>query len=142
MISRMSHTTIFVLDQTIAYDFYVNALGLEVRTDIAMETGGRWIAAGPKEQPDLDLILMLITPDLCGADPNAREMVPLMLRLLNKGLLTASVFVTYNLEATYTELLSKGVEFVSPPTEKFYGKETIFKDPFGNCFSLGEKPQA
>ena len=37
MITRMSHTTLFVLDQEKAYDFYVNKLGFKVNTDVVMD---------------------------------------------------------------------------------------------------------
>ena len=58
MIQRLSHATIYVLDQDAAYDFYVNKLGLEVRTDARMENGFRWLTVGPKGQPDLEIALM------------------------------------------------------------------------------------
>lgn len=139
MITQLSHFTIYVLDQEIAYDFYVNKLEFEVRTDASMGPGMRWLTVGPKEQPAIEIILMPIGLDMgseSGYDPEVKEM---MLKLLKKGALGPGVFVTNNLDATYQELKSKGVEFVSPPQEKFYGKEAIFKDPFGNWFSLGEK---
>jgi len=31
---------------------------------------------------------------------------------------------------------AKGVEFVSEPKDQFYGVEAVFKDPFGNWFSM------
>ena len=37
---------------------------------------------------------------------------------------------------TFEELKAKGVEFVSEPKDQFYGVEAVFKDPFGNWFSL------
>lgn len=40
------------------------------------------------------------------------------------------------LHKTFAELKAKGVEFVSGPKDQFYGVEAIFKDPFGNWFSL------
>lgn len=141
MIKKLSHTTIYVTDQDKAYDFYVNKLGFEVRTDAPMGPGMRWLTVGPKEQPDIEIVLMPIGLDMgseSGHDPEVKQM---MLKLLEKGALGSGVFETNNLDATYQELKSKGVEFLSPPEEKFYGKEAIFKDPFGNWFSLGEKPQ-
>jgi catechol 2,3-dioxygenase-like lactoylglutathione lyase family enzyme len=33
MIQKMSHTTIYVLDQDVAKDFYVDKLGFEVKVD-------------------------------------------------------------------------------------------------------------
>jgi catechol 2,3-dioxygenase-like lactoylglutathione lyase family enzyme len=134
MIQRMSHTAVFVPDQEVAYDFYVNKLGHEVRTDATMDNGFRWLTVGPKGQKDFEIILMLV-----GADQKADPQVAEMLRtVIAKGALGAGVFDTADCRKTYEELKEKGVEFLSPPTEQFYGVEAIFKDPFGNWFSLGQ----
>jgi hypothetical protein len=37
---------------------------------------------------------------------------------------------------TYAELKAKGVEFLSPPDERPYGVEAMFRDDSGNWFSL------
>ena len=37
---------------------------------------------------------------------------------------------------TFAELKAKGVEFVAEPKDEFYGVVAVFKDPFGNWFSL------
>ena len=39
MIQRLSHTTLYVLDQDAAKEFYVNKLGFEVRMDGKMDNG-------------------------------------------------------------------------------------------------------
>jgi catechol 2,3-dioxygenase-like lactoylglutathione lyase family enzyme len=48
MIQRPSHTSIYVLDQDAARDFYVNKLGFEVRMDQRMDNGFRWLTVSPK----------------------------------------------------------------------------------------------
>lgn len=122
MIQRLSHCTLYVTDQDAARDFYVNRLGFELRMD--QEAGGfRWLTVGPKGQPDFQLILMK------SAEP--------MGELLAGGKLAAAgVFETADCRKTYEELSGKGVEFVAPPEDKFYGVEAAFKDPCGNRFSL------
>jgi hypothetical protein len=40
------------------------------------------------------------------------------------------------------ELKAKGVEFVSEPKDQFYCVEAVFKDPFGNWFSLTQPKRA
>ena len=132
MIQRMSHTTIFVTDQDLAKEFYVDKLGFEVRTDATMEGGFRWLTVGPKAQPDLEIVLMAVKPNP-QQDP---EIVELLKKLLEKGALGAGVFETADCRKTYEELKAKGVEFVAAPEEKFYGVEAIMKDPFGNWFSM------
>lgn len=39
---------------------------------------------------------------------------------------------------TSEELKAKGVEFVSELKDEFYGVVAVFKDPFGNWFSMTE----
>src|SRR5262245_6520237 len=57
MITHLSHATVFVLDYDQALDFYTNKLGFEARADFPMEGGFRWLTVGPKNQPDLELVL-------------------------------------------------------------------------------------
>jgi catechol 2,3-dioxygenase-like lactoylglutathione lyase family enzyme len=134
MIQRLSHVTIYVLDQKIAYDFYVNKLGFEVNTDQTMDNGFRWLTVCPKGQPDLEIALMLV--DGVQKDP---EVTALIRTLVEKGALGAGVFETDDCHKTYTELTEKGVEFKQPPVDRFYGIEAIMKDPFGNWFSLTQR---
>ena len=60
MIQRISHTTIYVLDQDAALKFYRDQMGFEVRTDVTMDSGFRWLTVGPKTQPDMELVLMKV----------------------------------------------------------------------------------
>lgn len=48
MITKLSHSTIYVLDQDEAYDFYVNKLGFEVRTDAPMGSGCALVDGQPE----------------------------------------------------------------------------------------------
>ena len=60
MIQRLSHATLYVLDQDAAKDFYVNKLGFDVGMDASMDNGFRWLTVRPKGQPDLQIILMKV----------------------------------------------------------------------------------
>ena len=134
MIQRMSHTAIFVPDQDQAKDFYVGKLGFEVKTDASMPNGFRWLTVSPKGQPDLEIILMKIAPG-----PKLQEDdVATIKALVKKGAFGAGVFDTADCRKTYEELKAKGVEFLAPPKEEFYGIQAVFRDPFGNWFSLTE----
>lgn len=141
MIQRMSHSAIFVLDQDIAKDFYVNKLGFAVKVDESMPNGFRWLTVSPKGQPDLEIILMKVAPTPAKfangkAQKIQRKDVETIGELMNKGAFGAGVFQTADCRKSYEELKAKGVEFVSPPKEQFYGVEAVFKDPFGNWFSM------
>jgi len=128
----MSHTAIFVPDQDQAKEFYVDKLGFEVKTDASMPNGFRWLTVSPKGQPDLEIILMKIA-----AGPKLQEAdVAVIKELVKKGAFGAGVFDTADCRKTYEELKAKGVEFLAPPKEEFYGVQAVFRDPFGNWFSL------
>ena len=133
MIQRLSHTTLYVLNQDSARDFYVNKLGFEVRMDGKMDNGFRWLTVSPKGQPDLQIILMQVD------GPNIQPEVATVIRgLLTQGKINGGVLQTSDCRKTYQELKAKGVDFPSPPKEQFYGIEAIMKDDSGNWFSMTE----
>jgi catechol 2,3-dioxygenase-like lactoylglutathione lyase family enzyme len=135
MISKLSHASIFVLDQDSAYHFYVNILGFKVHTDAPMGPGARWLTVTPPDQPDLEISLMAISEGMMFK----KETVEVMRDLVKKGTFGFGVFECNDIYATYEELKSKGVEFIKTPKEEFYGIEALFKDDSGNWFSLGQK---
>jgi catechol 2,3-dioxygenase-like lactoylglutathione lyase family enzyme len=133
VIQRLSHATLYVLDQDAARDFYENKLGFDVRMDAKMDNGFRWLTVSPKGQPDLQIILMQVD------GPNMQPDVAKAIRdLLTQGKLNGGVLQTSDCRKTYEELKAKGVEFPSPPKEQFYGVEAIMKDNSGNWFSMTE----
>lgn len=137
MIQRLSHVSIYVLDQDAARDFYVNKLGFDLRMDSTMNNGFRWLTVSPKGQPDLEIALMPTSNPMM--DPETSEMLRTLIR---KGALGAGVMDAADCRQTYEELKARGVEFTSPPTERFYGIEALFKDNSGNWFSLSQHTEA
>jgi catechol 2,3-dioxygenase-like lactoylglutathione lyase family enzyme len=135
MISKMSHVSIYVLNQESAFDFYVNKLGFKVHTDAPMGPGMRWLTVTPPGQPDLEISLMAIQEGMMFT----KESADTMKDLVKKGTFGFGVFETDDIYATYEELKAKGVEFSKAPKEEFYGIEALFKDDSGNWFSLGQK---
>jgi predicted enzyme related to lactoylglutathione lyase len=134
MIQRLSHASLYVLDQDRALAFYTEKLGFDVRADVRMGSF-RWLTVGPKGQPDLEIILMPLS-----ASPMLDEATVGTARgLLEKGALPACVFATADCRKTYEELSARGVEFMQPPTERPYGIEAVFKDDSGNWFSLTQR---
>ena len=138
MIQRLSHMTIYVLDQDAAYDFYINKLGFEVRTDASMDNGFRWLTVGPKGQPDLEIVLMPTTP----SPMMDKETSEALRSLIQKGVIGSGVLETADVHKTYEELKARGVEFKQPPVERFYGIEALFKDNSGNWFSLTQRTES
>jgi len=134
MITKLTHTCVYVLNQESAYDFYVNKLGFKVHTDAPMGKDGRWLTVCPPEQPELEITLFLVTEG--GMFSN--ETAATMKALITKGTFGAAVFTCNDLLATYEEMKAKGVVFKKAPTKEFYGFEALFVDDSGNWFSLSQ----
>jgi catechol 2,3-dioxygenase-like lactoylglutathione lyase family enzyme len=133
MITKLSHTSLFVSDQNKAYDFYVNKLGFKVHTDATMENGFRWLTVTAPDDPAHEIVLFPALNEVNGLDKDARDALKL---LLDKGAMGAGVLATNDCRATYAELKAKGVHFKSEPKEQFYGIECIVTDGCGNWFSM------
>jgi predicted enzyme related to lactoylglutathione lyase len=140
MITHLSHASIFVLDQDSAKAFYTDKLGFEVRADITMGeafegagAGFRWLTVGPKDQPDLEIILS--SCDM-GRAPEAAEQLR---ALVASGAMGVGVMATEDCQKTYDELVAKGVAFLAEPAERPYGIEATLRDDSGNLISLTQR---
>ena len=140
MITRLTHTTIHVLDQDSAKDFYVGKLGFELRADIVMGEafdgaghGFRWLTVGPPGQPDIEFIL---ADCRMGRSPEAAAQVR---ALVAQGALGHGVLGTDDCRKTYAELSGRGVVFLQEPADRPYGIEAVFRDESGNVFSLTQR---
>jgi catechol 2,3-dioxygenase-like lactoylglutathione lyase family enzyme len=140
VITKLSHCSFYVLDQDSAKEFYTAKLGFEVRADFAMgddftdgASGMRWLAVGPPDQPDVQIILA--NPAM-GHDPETTEQLR---ALIAKGALGAGVMATDDCHKTFRELSERGVVFLQEPAERPYGIEAVFRDDSGNWFSLTQR---
>ena len=133
MITKMTHVTVYVLDQARAYDFYTNKLGFKVITDLPMPGNDRWLTVSPPEQPGFEIILSPVSRGL-----HSEETVKALTSLVEKGSFGVGLFTCNDIYATYEEMKAKGVEFTKTPKKEFYGTEAIFKDDSGNWFSLAQ----
>jgi catechol 2,3-dioxygenase-like lactoylglutathione lyase family enzyme len=133
MITKFTHSTVWVLDQDAALRFYTEVLGFEARTDVTMDTF-RWLTVGPLGQPDFELILAVPGPPML--DPESAEHIRAMVA---KGALGAGVFATDDCRRSYEEMKARGVEFLTEPAERSYGIEATFRDNSGNWFSLMQR---
>jgi predicted enzyme related to lactoylglutathione lyase len=119
MISQVKHVNIPVADQARAVAFYTEKLGFEVATDAPFGPGLRWIEL---TIPGAATQLTLFTP------PGQESRI---------GTFIGIVFEAEDINATYAEMVAKGVEFTKPPTQESWGTSAIFKDSEGNSFVLG-----
>ena len=78
MVTKLSHSIIYVLNQDSAYDFYVNRLGFKVHTDAPMGPGARWLTVTPPDQPNLEIILMAIQEGMIFKEDPAKQMKELV----------------------------------------------------------------
>jgi catechol 2,3-dioxygenase-like lactoylglutathione lyase family enzyme len=134
MIKRLGIATVWCLDQDKAKAFFTEKLGLELRSDLTMGEGGmRWVTVGAKDQPELQLALMVPGPP--ALDPESAEQLK---ALIAKGVLGAGAFTTDDCRGDHRTLSGKGVTFIQEPQARPYGIEAIFRDDDGNWYSLTE----
>jgi catechol 2,3-dioxygenase-like lactoylglutathione lyase family enzyme len=134
MIQRLSHVGIYVKDQNEALRFYTEKMGFEIRQDI---TAGdyRWLTVGPKDQPDLAIVLNALK----AGGPLDEESVKLVSKLQDSGHMSGGVLDTDDCHRDYEELSAKGVEFIQPPQDQPWGTEAVFRDNSGNWYSLSQR---
>jgi catechol 2,3-dioxygenase-like lactoylglutathione lyase family enzyme len=96
MITALSHTTIWVLDQDEALDFYTNKLGFRVHTDERLD-GFRWLTVCAPRQPDHELILLEPGPPMM--DETTAEQVK---ALVAKGVLGPGAFEADDCKRAHT----------------------------------------
>ena len=133
MITKNTHSQVYVLDQDEALDFYVGKLGLEVNTDADIGIM-RWLTVNAPGDPERQILL-----EKPGPPAHDEASAELVRELVTKGAMGfAAIFTVDDIHKTYEELLAKGVEFTEEPTERFYGTDCGLRDPFGNHIRIGE----
>jgi catechol 2,3-dioxygenase-like lactoylglutathione lyase family enzyme len=135
LITDLTHTTIWVLDQDEALEFCTEKLGFELNTDATMDDF-RWVTVNPPGRPEHELILAVPGPPMMDEESAAQVKA-----LVAKGALGAGAFETDDCRATYAELSARGVTFLSEPAERFYGLEATFRDNSGNWFSMTQRTE-
>jgi lactoylglutathione lyase len=103
MIKHVGTVCVYVKDQQKALEFYRDVLGFEVRQDQPMGPNARWIEVAPKGS---ETRVVPFTP------PGQEDRI---------GTFSGVVFSCDDIEATYTELTAKGVEFKQKPEKQPWG---------------------
>ncbi len=126
---------VIVHDPELALSFYRDALGLELRNDVAREDF-RWITVGAASQPGVAIV---ITNYLNGSPADGDAVAA----LLAKGALNGVHFHTDDLDATFEKLRASGTEIVQEPTEQPWGtRDCAVRDPSGNLVRIDQPPAA
>lgn len=133
MITRLGVAGVYVTDYDQAKEFFIDKLDFEQRFDVQMDNGHRWLTVGPCAAPDFQFNLMVPGPPM-----HDEETAAAIRALLAKGALSGGAWITDDCRASYRELSARGVQFLQEPAERPYGVEAVFRDPFGNWYSLNE----
>jgi len=124
-------SSIYVLDQDQALDFYVGVLGLEVATDADLGFM-RWLTV---RVPGDTKEILLERPGPPAHDPNtAAEVRALVSKGAGGGWLA---FSSDDVDGVHAELVAKSVEITQAPSDQSYGRDMGLRDPFGNNLRIG-----
>jgi catechol 2,3-dioxygenase-like lactoylglutathione lyase family enzyme len=132
---NLTLSTCFVLvhDPDLAVAFYRDALGLELRNDVAREDF-RWITVGAASQPGVGIVL---TNYLNGSPADSDAVAA----LVAKGALNGVHFRTDDLDATFEKVRDTGAEVVQEPSEQPWGtRDFAVRDPSGNLVRIDQPP--
>jgi catechol 2,3-dioxygenase-like lactoylglutathione lyase family enzyme len=124
MISGVRSVGIFVSDQDRAKQFWTETMGFDLLQDVPMgqdEGAPRWIEVTP---PERNVILVLFTID------EHKDRV---------GTFSNVIFHCDDINHTFEELSSRGVEFPETPRQEFWGWWAVFKDPDSNTYGIGQR---
>jgi len=139
MITKLNVTSIKVLDQEEALDFYVNKLGLEKANDVK-QGGFRWLTVRVPGDRGTEIALEEPGPPLHDEATAAQ-----LRELITKGAMSSLVFNSDDVRGLYDTLQARGVtDFTQEPIEHFYGTDMGIRDPFGNAIRIlqqGKVPQ-
>ncbi|MCX5383938.1 VOC family protein [Streptomyces sp. NBC_00083] len=128
------HVTVNDPDESLG--FYRDALGLEVRNDVA-SGGFRWVTLGSESQPGLEIVLSEPHAGRSRSDGDALQ------ELLVKGALPTLVFRTADLDATFEKVRASGAEVLQEPVDQPWGpRDCAFRDPSGNMIRIQQQATA
>ncbi len=113
MTVTVSSMFIPVHDPDAALGFYRDALGLEVRLDVASD-GFRWVTVGAPGQ-DVGIVLFQPHGGRSQAEGDA------LLALVTQGSLQAAIFASDDLDTTFEKVRASGAEVLQEPASQPWG---------------------
>ena len=126
MTIRIHLTSVFVDDQERALRFYTDVLGFELRNDVPVGNGDRWLTVAPPDQEGVELLL----------EPASHPAVgPYRAAIIADGIPLAS-FAVDDIQAEHARLVAAGVTFTQPPTAMGPVTTAVFDDTCGNLIQL------
>lgn len=131
MLIRNNLSSLFVLDQDQALEFYVGLLGLEVSADL-MFGPMRWLTV--RVPGDVKEIVLERPGAPAHDDATAEQVRELVSKGAGGGWLA---FTTDDVHGTFARLEAAGVDVIQEVTEQPYGTDFAVRDPFGNQVRIG-----
>lgn len=120
---RFASITYLVRDLDQAIEFFIDALGFEVRQDLLRPNGHRRVEVGPSEGPGL--VLAVSTTDVVGRQAGGD---------------VAFFLNTDDFAVQHARMLEHGVVFREEPRTESYGTVAIFEDLYGMPGDLIQPP--
>ena len=132
MIDTIGGKVVMVSNQASALDFYINKLGLQKKID--MEFGPmRWLEVAPQNS---ESTISLMEPSTKFMPAEAVEAAKRSI-----GTPTGLWFYTNDIQGTYAELKTKGVDITQPEKQDWGGIMSTIKDQDGNEYQLISSPE-
>jgi lactoylglutathione lyase len=125
MIRGVNQVVLHVGDQEQAKAFWVDKLGFTLAEDSPYGEE-RWLSV---VSPDGATKLVLSKREPGWTPQDVRDGIPH----------SNVFFYADDVEQTYRELTGKGVDFPEPPSKQFFGWWSMFADPDGTRYALGQR---
>lgn len=124
---RIGAVALVVPEYDAAIDFYVNAVGFALLTDIDLGGGKRWVTVAP---PGVGSALLL-----------AKAVNDAQAAAIGRqtGGRVGFFLETDDFARDHTAMTAAGVEFEEEPRRETYGIVAVWRDPFGNRWDLIER---
>ena len=116
--------TIVVPEYDAGIGFYVGVLGFELRADVALGDGKRWVMVAPPGGQTAILLARAEGPDQAAAIG------------FQTGGRVGFFLHTGDFTADHARMVAAGVKFEEAPRHEPYGTVAVWVDPFGNRWDL------
>ncbi|MDO5669541.1 MAG: VOC family protein [Corynebacterium sp.] len=124
---RINITSIYVADQQQALEFYTDKLGFEVKHDVPVGEGARWLTLVSPDDPSGTELLL---------EPMGHPAAAVFCEALYADGLPFTQFEVADIEAEYARLLELGVTFSMEPTDAGPVKVAVLDDTCGHWIQL------
>jgi predicted enzyme related to lactoylglutathione lyase len=128
-VSKVAMFSLLVGNHDQAIAFYCGKLGFVVTKDARGNYPGvgeyRWVTIRAPKQQGFELTLMLPENDADRAALGKQA-----------GSMPLLIIETDDVQADYERLKAAGVEFTQAPDDRFYGIESLIRDPWGNILNF------